>query len=835
MPTHILRWVTGDPGQPGYNLGLINSVTNVVNGKPHYNFTNLDNLIDLLWQNGLRPGFELMGSASGYFTDFEDKKQVVEWKNMVAVIAKRYIDKYGLEYVSQWNFETWNEPSNHDFDDVNMTIQGFLNYYDASSEGLKEVSPFLRFGGPGDSCHSPPHTPYCWTMLSHCFNGTNFFTGETGVRLDYIALHKKGGGSSLHILEQEVETTQEIQKHFPGYKPVPLYNDEADPLVGWSKPQVWRADVTYASMVVKGGGSSLHILEQEVETTQEIQKHFPGYKPVPLYNDEADPLVGWSKPQVWRADVTYASMVVKVIDQHQNLIIAKPHNSINYTLLSNDNAFLNYHPHYFTQRTLTTRFQMNLTKPPHVQMVRKPVLTVMGLLALLGEKQISSDIGASGESVNMTLGVIASTHETAIPGTSDSWQSTILIYNSNDNNTSSDVGYVTVNLNNYPSQLGLVYVTYYLDNNTTNPYLQWKNIGSPDFPTIEQFKQLRKAENPLELKTESVEKKCEKQISSDIGASGESVNMTLGVIASTHETAIPGTSDSWQSTILIYNSNDNNTSSDVGYVTVNLNNYPSQLGLVYVTYYLDNNTTNPYLQWKNIGSPDFPTIEQFKQLRKAEEPLVVGPLAFPSSGRLTLKTELPIPSLFLIHICAKPKVPPDQVTGLRIMALTKGQVVIVWKDGCVNSKCLKTFEVEFSEDAKIYRRINAGDTIFTLFVYVSGKKIDNSGIEFKCVCSCRISHYLAIKKYIQYKTITIICRCRKCSRLLLFSRLTSSSGIYVGSNSNRTPKWKFQGKEISREQISSKQWRNNANFKMKLSEGTREERFKVNHIDRTAK
>ncbi|MGH0189031.1 UNVERIFIED_CONTAM: hypothetical protein FKN15_048539 [Acipenser sinensis] len=72
----------------------------------------------------LHKGFELMGSASGYFTDFEDKKQVVEWKNMVAVIAKRYIDKYGLEYVSQWNFETWNEPSNHDFDDVNMTIQG---------------------------------------------------------------------------------------------------------------------------------------------------------------------------------------------------------------------------------------------------------------------------------------------------------------------------------------------------------------------------------------------------------------------------------------------------------------------------------------------------------------------------------------------------------------------------------------------------------------------------------------------------------------------------------------------------------------------------------------
>lgn len=28
-------------------------------------------------------------------------------------------------------------------------------------------------------------------MLQHCYNGTNVFTGETGVRIDYLALHKK--------------------------------------------------------------------------------------------------------------------------------------------------------------------------------------------------------------------------------------------------------------------------------------------------------------------------------------------------------------------------------------------------------------------------------------------------------------------------------------------------------------------------------------------------------------------------------------------------------------------------------------------------------------------
>uniref|UniRef100_A0A3B5M9R6 Glycosyl hydrolases family 39 N-terminal catalytic domain-containing protein n=1 Tax=Xiphophorus couchianus TaxID=32473 RepID=A0A3B5M9R6_9TELE len=216
-----------------------------------YNFTKLDELIELLSDNGLQPGFELMGSVSNYFTDLEDKAQVIEWRNLVYLIAKRYIDKYGAGRVSQWNFETWNEPNNHDFDNVTMSIQGFLNYYDACSEGLRAASPLLRFGGPGDSCHSPPRSPYCWAMLQHCYNGTNYFTGETGVRIDYIALHKKGGGFSLPILQQELQTVGEIQKRFPSFRSVPVYNDEADPLVGWSKPQDWRADVTYAAMVVK--------------------------------------------------------------------------------------------------------------------------------------------------------------------------------------------------------------------------------------------------------------------------------------------------------------------------------------------------------------------------------------------------------------------------------------------------------------------------------------------------------------------------------------------------------------------------------------------------------
>ncbi|MEQ2172662.1 hypothetical protein GOODEAATRI_023389, partial [Goodea atripinnis] len=268
----------------------------------------------------------------------------------------------------------------------------FLNYYDACSEGLRAASHLLRFGGPGDSCHPLPRSPYCWAMLQHCYNGTNYLTGETGVRIDYIALHKKGGGYSLPILQQEIQTVGEIQERFPSFRSIPVYNDEADPLVGWSNPQEWRADVTYAAMVIK---------------------------------------------------------------QHQDLLLANPNNTINYTLLSNDNAFLSYHPHPFTQRTLTARFQVNNTQPPHVQLIRKPALTVMGLLALLGETQVLAQVLNSGSEQNSTLGVLASIHKPVIHGGSDSWQAAVLVYNSDDNSTSRRTSDVTVTLEGLAEQKGM--------------------------------------------------------------------------------------------------------------------------------------------------------------------------------------------------------------------------------------------------------------------------------------------------------------------------------------------------------------------------------------------
>jgi hypothetical protein len=153
---------------------------------PRYDWSALDTGLDVLVCNGLRPFFELMGNPSGYFTDYTDQTQVWAWRRLVKDLAEHYIDRYGAGEVRGWCFETWNEP------DIGWWRQGeeaFCNYYDACSEGLKDADPALIMGGPG-TCRGL--SSMLKTFLAHCDTGTNAFTGETGVRLDFISVHEKG-------------------------------------------------------------------------------------------------------------------------------------------------------------------------------------------------------------------------------------------------------------------------------------------------------------------------------------------------------------------------------------------------------------------------------------------------------------------------------------------------------------------------------------------------------------------------------------------------------------------------------------------------------------------
>lgn len=45
-----------------------------------------------------------------------------------------------------------------------------------------------------------------------------------------------------------------------------------------------------------------------------------------------------------------------------------------------------------------------------------------------------------------------------------------------------------------------------------------------------------------------------------------------------------------------------------------------------------------------------------------QDPRVDGPWDVPAGDTLTLKARLPVPSVLLVHVCARPEAVPDQVS-----------------------------------------------------------------------------------------------------------------------------------------------------------------------------
>lgn len=398
-----------------------------------YNFSYLDKAMQFLIENNLRPGFELMGNPSNFFSDFDDITQIYAWRDLVASLAKHLIEVFGLAEVSQWNFESWNEPENtKHFDGLHVSTKGYLMYYDACSEGLKMAHPSLRLGGPATGY--PDKHPIFWSLLQHCYNGTNFFTGEKGIRLDFVSFH------------------------------------------------------------IKGQGHSMTILQSEIGTLEEIAHMFPRYKFIPVYNDEGDPLVGWSLAEEWRADATYAAIVVKILAMHQEMLL-NSNFSISYNLLSNDNGFINFAPLYFRQRTLLARFQMNHSHPRKVEFVKKPVLSAMGLLALLGDQQIKSCVTSQNDDGD--FGALASVRTPQEFSNTTDWELAAIFYNSNDTSGRSSNSQVNMSIANLPLRKELAFVVYSLDNGHGSPFQVWQQMGSPVFPTDDQFKELRLHQEPV--------------------------------------------------------------------------------------------------------------------------------------------------------------------------------------------------------------------------------------------------------------------------------------------------------------------------------------------------
>ncbi|MEW9625400.1 GH39 family glycosyl hydrolase [Rhodanobacter geophilus] len=145
----------GRNGQPFYNAADKSGKA----GQPVYNFSYVDQIYDGLLERGVRPFVELgfmpddMSSDPRAIQDFwyhpnvAPPKDYALWDGMIRAFAQHLVARYGIDEVSQWYFEVWNEP-NIGFWAGNPKMPTYFTLYDHTARALKSVSPRLRVGGP---------------------------------------------------------------------------------------------------------------------------------------------------------------------------------------------------------------------------------------------------------------------------------------------------------------------------------------------------------------------------------------------------------------------------------------------------------------------------------------------------------------------------------------------------------------------------------------------------------------------------------------------------------------------------------------------------------------
>lgn len=128
-------------------------------GNPVCNFDVVDQVYDGLLQNGVRPVVEISFMpkklafnpddlhAFWYKPNVSPPKSMERWDDLMKAFAQHLVDRYGIDEVSKWYFEVWNEP-NIDFWGGVPRQATYFNLYAHTARDLKSVSPRLRVGGP---------------------------------------------------------------------------------------------------------------------------------------------------------------------------------------------------------------------------------------------------------------------------------------------------------------------------------------------------------------------------------------------------------------------------------------------------------------------------------------------------------------------------------------------------------------------------------------------------------------------------------------------------------------------------------------------------------------
>lgn len=172
-----------------------------------YNFMYVDQIYDGLLSKSIKPFVELSFMPRKLAADptnlhpffyhpvVSPPKDYELWDDMIRAFATHLIARYGIEEVSTWKFEVWNEP-NLDFWGGTPKQSTYWTLYDHTARAIKSVSQRLQVGGPATA-----QAAWIPNFLAHVY--------ENHVPVDFVSTHVYGNDSAPTVLATNVDVPRD--------------------------------------------------------------------------------------------------------------------------------------------------------------------------------------------------------------------------------------------------------------------------------------------------------------------------------------------------------------------------------------------------------------------------------------------------------------------------------------------------------------------------------------------------------------------------------------------------------------------------------------------------
>jgi xylan 1,4-beta-xylosidase len=446
--------LTSGDGTPALKWGSTDAYSEDAQGRPVYDWTILDRIFDTLIEAKVKPLVEIGFMPEALSTHPEPyrhdwpkgrlwtgwaypPRDYHKWAELVYRWLNHCVERYGKPEVLTWYWEVWNEP---DIGYWQGTPEEYYQLYDYAADAVKRALPGARVGGPDSTGPADPHAAeFLRGFLEHCAHGKNSATGGKGAPLDFVSFHAKG-----------------------------------DPKI-------------VAGHVRMGISRQL----QSIENGFRIVRSFPEFQDAPIILGESDPegcaaCSARQYPQnAYRNGVLYPCYTAEVLARTLELAAryrANLEGIVTWAFEFEDQ------PYFAGFRTLATNG------------IDKPVIDLYRSLNLMGGERLpaTSSQAISLERV-LASGVTGPPDVNALAA-SGNRRVAVLVWNYHDDEVPAPAASVELLIKSLPTEAAQVQVRHYrIDERHSNAYTAWKEAGSPQNPTPEQYQKLQAAGKLEEL------------------------------------------------------------------------------------------------------------------------------------------------------------------------------------------------------------------------------------------------------------------------------------------------------------------------------------------------